>query len=293
MKRQIKVYSKTGFRKIVDQVKDRLDIAIISIEVTPECARYYMEIEKEDFDNSHILESGPRVLNLEFDDINQDYRYKGHLLKTISREQAIEIVSFIDRNLGKDIIVHCKAGTSRSQGIQRYILDTFPEYYEEDQDNPCLTPNIEVVRRLKRAYREKENEHPWFSFKNQVERLYKCWEDHKNLVIGFDFDGTIYDTHENGGDFRRVIGLLRECKEMGFTMCLWTAEPVPEKLGWKKSYCEEIGIKPDYINESPLMPGTEKPYFNILLDDRCGLPYTYEVLKEVVKRIKKAQEPYV
>ena len=42
---------------------------------------------------------------------------------------------------------------------------------------------------------------------------------------------------------------------------------------------------PDYINESPLLPGTKKPFFNILLDDRAGLESAYLVLKHVVNYV--------
>jgi len=297
MKRKVVVYSKKDFREIDENERSRLDKAIISIECTGECRKYYLLEEKGNSDSEHILPSSNRVLNLDFDDLACDTEYKGHQFKTISEEQAIEAVNFIESNIGKDFIIHCGAGKSRSQGFFRFIIDTYPEYYEECEENkrnPCITPNVEVIRKLKAAYIRKHGsslinptvEHPWFDFGNQVSRLVRTWEEHNDIVIGFDFDGTIYDTNEIGGDFSRVIELLKECSDFGLTMCLWTAEREEEKLVWKIEYSKSIGIKVDYVNESPLMPGTTKPYFNILLDDRSGLPYTFQVLKEALRIIK-------
>lgn len=303
MKRKVVVYSKKDFREIDENERSRLDTAIISIECTGECRKYYLLEEKGNSDSEHMLPSSNRVLNLDFDDLSCDTEYKGHQFKTISEEQAIEAVNFIENNIGRDFIIHCGAGKSRSQGFFRFIIDTYPEYYEECEENkrnPCITPNVEVIRKLKAAYIRKHGsslinptvEHPWFDFGNQVSRLVRTWKEHNNIVIGFDFDGTIYDTNEIGGDFSRVIELLKECSDFGLTMCLWTAERKEEKLAWKIEYSKSIGIKVDYVNESPLMPGTTKPYFNILLDDRSGLPYTFQVLKEAL-RIIRTQEPYV
>lgn len=151
----VKVVSKPEFPETVKAYGVGPEIAYISIEATPECAKYYLEVEKEDFDNNHYLPSGPNVLNLEFDDIQEDIVWKGHEFKTISQEQAAQVVEFIESHLGKTIIVHCKAGMSRSQGVARFILDTWPDLYEQDQSNPCLRPNQEVVRKLKRYYIEK------------------------------------------------------------------------------------------------------------------------------------------
>jgi hypothetical protein len=286
-KKNALVFSKPGFKKVADFLKDRDDIAFISIESTEECARYWLEQEKGDYDNEHYLPGGPRVLNLEFDDLMSDREYQGHIFRSISGEQAREIVDFIDKNFGRHFIIHCKSGVSRSQGVFRYILDTFPEFYEEteyNQDNPCITPNYTVVTSLKSAYREKWVEdygpvlHPWFDPSLLVHRLLKTYNEHGTLVIGYDFDGTIYDTNGVGGDFSPIIDLLRKCTRIGFRMCMWTAELDPKQLSWKIEYAKEQGIGVDYVNESPLMPGTKKPYFNILLDDRAGLSISYKTL---------------
>lgn len=45
-----------------------------------------------------------------------------------------------------------------------------------------------------------------------------------------------------------------------------------------------------FVNESPVFPNSEKPYYNILLDDRAGLEESYEILKYVVDEIKLNQQ---
>lgn len=155
-KNVVVVVSKPEFPEAVRQAGGvRPGVAYISIECTPECAKYWLEGEKGDNDNTHYLPSGPSVLNLDFDDLTSDRVWHGHQFKTITEEQAKETLEFIESHLGEEIIVHCKAGMSRSQGVARFILDTWPDLYEEDKNNPCLTPNIEVVSKLKQAWRNK------------------------------------------------------------------------------------------------------------------------------------------
>ena len=78
-----------------------------------------------------------------------------------------------------------------------------------------------------------------------------------------------------------VKDLLKECKRLYFNLCLYTIE---DRIDWKYKTCCKLGIKTDYINESPIRfdCGGFKPYFNILLDDRAGLESAYNTLKNVV-----------
>lgn len=49
-----------------------------------------------------------------------------------------------------------------------------------------------------------------------------------------------------------------------------------------RRYCEEIGIKLEYINESPVSLGA-KPYYNLLLDDRAGLGEAIKLLRDILE----------
>ena len=130
--------------------------------------------------------------------------------------------------------------------------------------------------------------HPFYD-DGCINRLIDEYNKHKKLVIRFDFDNTIFDCHNNGQCYAQVIDILKKCKELGFILCLFTAELRPEWIDWKVKYCEHFGIKPDYINESPLLKGTKKPFFNLLLDDRAGLQSAFLILQEVIEYAEKEQ----
>lgn len=123
--------------------------------------------------------------------------------------------------------------------------------------------------------------HP-FDYSGSFARLCQEFGTHKKLVIGFDFDNTIFDVNNRGGDYSQVVSILRRCKQLGWILCLYTAELREDWLKWKIDYCKHFGIEPDYVNESPLIKGTKKPFFNLLLDDRAGLEEAYTLLVKVI-----------
>lgn len=79
------------------------------------------------------------------------------LIHVLDYEEAFALVQWIDKRIKEDntIYIHCAAGISRSQGVVKYILDTYGDEYniKTNPNNPCLTPNIHVVLMLKRACR--------------------------------------------------------------------------------------------------------------------------------------------
>lgn len=129
----------------VEDVKDK---AFISIIGTPECLAYYLNEPdtKHWFNDNHS-----NVLNLDFDDLGEDRVYEGHLFKAMSDEQAEDVVRFIEDNLGKDFIIHCRAGKSRSQAIGLFILSNYNKHFANYQ--PAVEPyfaNKGVLRKLNR-----------------------------------------------------------------------------------------------------------------------------------------------
>ena len=101
------------------------------------------------------------ILNKSDKMTNEDNRFShsetnGDILNALNYEQACCIVRFIDSHIQRgveSIYLHCSAGKSRSQGVVRYVLDSYPQYdWKTNPDNPCLTPNYHVVRMLKRAF---------------------------------------------------------------------------------------------------------------------------------------------
>lgn len=129
------------------------DIAIISIIGSEEC---------KDDEEIHLC-SGENVLNLEFDDcspqaLNLDenteiYKYKSAdrvvTLHFFTDEMAKKSIEFINRNLDKDIYVHCYAGVSRSQAFISFIQQYYTQNeWETNPNNPCVCPNYFVKSKL-------------------------------------------------------------------------------------------------------------------------------------------------
>ena len=108
-----------------------------------------------------------------------------------------------------------------------------------------------------------------------INRLKKEYLQHKKLIIGFDFDNTIYDYHEENLELTPIINLLKRCSKLKFIMCLYT---IDNNLYFKRTHTRMLGINIDYVNTSPVILGNGKPYFNILLDDRAGLSASYNIL---------------
>ena len=127
--------------------------------------------------------------------------------------------------------------------------------------------------------------HP-FNEKAASNRLLNEYKKYGNLYVAFDFDNTIYDYHNEGGDYSEVIDLLKEASNLGFKMILFSSENDPDKLNWKIEYSNNLGIHVNYVNESPVIPNVKKPYYNILIDDRAGLETAYNNLKYVIDYVK-------
>ena len=78
------------------------------------------------------------------------------LLHVLDYEEAFKLVAWIEWRLKYDdtIYVHCAVGASRSQGVVRYIADTYLFDYDIrlNPNNPNNTYNPHVLIMLKRAY---------------------------------------------------------------------------------------------------------------------------------------------
>lgn len=140
-------------------------------------------------------DNNPRVFNLDIDDVSpfwfenhesecyddaldlynngkikQSNAYFNHLyisgadkqwvdmLHVLDYEESYSLISWIDWRIKHDktIYIHCAVGASRSQGVVRYIVDTYGNEYDIrlNPNNPNNTYNPHVVMMLKRAYRK-------------------------------------------------------------------------------------------------------------------------------------------
>lgn len=139
-----------------ENVETYTNDAFISIICTEDCRRYYLEEDK-----THYFKRGhDNVLNIVFDDLTQDKDWNNYVFKAMSESQGEEIVNFIEKNKGKNFMVHCTAGISRSGAVASFIRDFYLNDEEQDlfeRENPHIRPNIHVLSTLKRVYYEKNN----------------------------------------------------------------------------------------------------------------------------------------
>ncbi|MFI8677541.1 hypothetical protein [Bacillus thuringiensis] len=127
---------------------------------------------------------------------------------------------------------------------------------------------------------------------NVTERLIREWKKYGSLVVAYDFDNTVYDYHKEGHSYEYVIQLLREAKKLNAYLMVYTARRDRE-LSFVKEYLEENNIPFDSINETPdFIPFSDgkKLYYNILLDDRAGLPSAYRCLLNAVTYMNDVEE---
>lgn len=155
-------FSKRNFEKYCSEhgfsdANPPRDFAVISICCNPEVATRVLR----DGDPHFFSEDHENVLNVEFDDITVDVDYfdmrddgdhsEPVTAQGITNETAGKIVRFIESHKDMDIMVHCRAGKSRSQAVTRYVLDFYPDHNETNPDNPCVHYNVHTYFKLKKA----------------------------------------------------------------------------------------------------------------------------------------------
>lgn len=119
-----------------------------------------------------------------------------------------------------------------------------------------------------------------------VDRLVRAYDERKDLVIAFDFDNTIFDVHDTGDTYFKVIHLLVMCQALGLTLVLFSCREGTRLLD-ATTYCKSIGLFPKYINE---YGHNKKPNYDILLDDRAGLKASVKILERVVETLLVGSE---
>ena len=134
-------------------------------------------VVKEHFDN---------VISLDFDDFPADIVFKGNSYHpnnpTITMDQAKELVDFIEKYRGRDFVIHCDAGVSRSQQVGRYIQSIDPYGYEYDEKESSHCQHFFGTVVLSRLLEVHERWYPRFNI---------------NFGQGFTYNDTERRWHEN------------------------------------------------------------------------------------------------
>lgn len=143
---------------IDDTNVENINMAFISIIGTPECLTYYLD----EGDTKHYLKDHDNVLNLDFDDIEDDVIYNGHHFKTLRMEDAERAIQFIETMINNGVTyfrICCRAGMSRSRAFAEFIyrrcLEKNIDVYYSDRNDYTTMLNYGVLRRLEHAYNKK------------------------------------------------------------------------------------------------------------------------------------------
>jgi len=125
-----------------------------------------------------------------------------------------------------------------------------------------------------------------------LEQLKAVYEKHGNIIIGVDFDDTVFPFNRSDANIIRcaeVVKILKKVKSIS-TICLFSVADA-QSLVYKEHIMDLYGIKPQYVNESPMQNWGKctKPYFNIQLDDKAGLNATLATLTEFYNHFDNEQ----
>ena len=124
-----------------------------------------------------------------------------------------------------------------------------------------------------------------------IQKLFNDWINHGRIIICIDYDQTILPYQQFEKEICPiVVSTVKEAQKLGATLVLFTCRN-GEMLEKAKTYCNSINLSFDQINPiDPFLPEySHKPYCNIMLDDKAGLPYSLFILQQVIELYKSYQ----
>lgn len=118
----------------------------------------------------------------------------------------------------------------------------------------------------------------WTERPKVVKKLLDQYHKHGRLIIAYDFDDTVSPLYEPDEFLNEVRTLIRKAAHQGHYCYCYTANTDFVKVS---SF-----LQAQMLPTNPIPKGNgDKAFFNILLDDKAGLEYTYNVLFEVLALI--------
>ncbi len=116
--------------------------------------------------------------------------------------------------------------------------------------------------------------------------LRKAYEEHGSIIIGFDYDDTVYPHSVSDWALRPVRSVLQRAKKQGHALVLTTNNKDIKKC---LEFCEKYEITPHAINTNVVkaFEKQSKVYANIYLDDKSLLFETLKVLNAFLKETAK------
>lgn len=120
------------------------------------CVLISINDEHGDLNQLKFKETEENVLRLRFTDICEEIQDKGKTYHPINDEQADQILNFVAKHDGKNIIVHCAAGVSRSSATCLF-LHLFYGYELRKNFWQVSEPNKFVLGSLIVQYQKRKN----------------------------------------------------------------------------------------------------------------------------------------
>ncbi len=129
--------------------------------------------------------------------------------------------------------------------------------------------------------------------KRSIDRITKEWDQHKNLIIGVDYDDTISPWGLNTiEECSWVLDKLKQYQKQGAYITINTACN-PDRFDEIQQFCKnhELVITGINTNHVDLPYGkTGKIYANIYLDDRAGLHEAIEILDGALANLRSKSQ---
>lgn len=103
---------------------------------------------------NQIIPNSTNVLNLAFDDAEEELEIPERKVILFDNEMAQQIIQFTENNLDKNLfVVHCLMGMSRSGAVGGWLADRFEIRWEDFKlINPRVKPNSLVKTTLQQTY---------------------------------------------------------------------------------------------------------------------------------------------
>lgn len=108
----------------------------------------------EDLHSLKLNRDDTKILTLVFPDVCAPFEHKGNTYVPLAENDALKILDFINLNIGKNFLIHCTAGVSRSSAICLYLhlfhgYELRKDFWNLSEPNKFVLGQLIVARHRK------------------------------------------------------------------------------------------------------------------------------------------------